>query len=246
MNMLLGQIKLETKLLMRDKAGLFWILVFPVFFIVLFGLIYRGTETWDNITPIQYIMPGIIVMAVMTTCIIATVTNFVEEREKGIYRRLSLTPLKRHTLIGGQIGNRYVVVLVQTIILIAVGVGVFGAKVEGNYLLFWGVLTLGALSFLAIGFALTGVIRTSKSAISVSMIPFFILMFLGGIFFPVDVMPGFLHPVSEALPSTHLNDALRMVAVEQAGVWEVLRELPVMLGWLVGCLALAVRFFRWD
>jgi len=83
MNMLLGQIKLETKLLIRDRAGLFWTLVFPVFFIVLFGLIYRG-ETWDDITPIQYILPGIIVMAVMTTCIIATVTSFVEEREKGI------------------------------------------------------------------------------------------------------------------------------------------------------------------
>ncbi len=55
MNMLLGQIKLETKLLMRDRAGLFWILVFPVFFIVLFGLIYRGAETWDEMTPIQYI-----------------------------------------------------------------------------------------------------------------------------------------------------------------------------------------------
>lgn len=247
MQVLLRQVKLETKLLFRDKGALFWTLAFPVFMIVLFGLIYQGQgETWDGMAPINYILPGIIVMAVMTTCLINTTTGFVEEREKGIYRRLSVTPLKRQTLIGGQIVNRYLVVLLQTVILIAVGIAFLGATIGGNYLLFWAVLTIGVLSFLSLGFAIAGFIKSAKSALPFSMALFFILLFLGGIFFPLEVMPEFLQPVCKALPSLHLNDALRMVAVEEVGFSEVWPEFLKLGGWLVVSSVIAVKFFKWE
>ena len=102
MKVLVGQMKLESKLFLRDKGNLFWALAFPVFMIVLFGLIYQG-QTWDGTPPINYILPGIIVMAVMATCLMNTTTGVVSDREKGIFRRLSLTPLKRQTLIGGRL-----------------------------------------------------------------------------------------------------------------------------------------------
>lgn len=245
MNILVGQIKLESKLFLREKEALFWTLAFPVFMIVIFGLIWKD-EAWDGIPTIGYLLPGIIVMAVMTTCIVSTATGVVEDREKGIFRRLSLTPLKRQTLIGGQIVNRYSIVLVQTALLIAVGIAFFGATIGGNLLLFWAVLTLGAISFLALGFALAALIKNEKGAHPVSMIVFFSLMFLGGCFFPIEQMPEFVHPICEALPSLHLNDALRMIAIENAGISDVWREIPLLLGWLGGCSALAVKFFRWE
>jgi ABC-2 type transport system permease protein len=245
MNTLASQMKLEFKLFLREKEALFWTLAFPVFMIVLFGLIWKE-ETWDGMPTIGYILPGIIVMAMMTTCIVSTATGVVEEREKGIFRRLSLTPLKRQTLIGGQIINRYLTVLVQTALLIAIGIAFFGAAIDGNLLLFWAVLTLGAISFLSLGFALAALIKNEKSAHPLSMIVFFTLMFLGGCFFPLEQMPEFVRPVCEALPSLHLNDALRMIAIEKAGASDIWREIPVLLGWLGGCSVLAVKFFRWE
>jgi ABC-2 type transport system permease protein len=244
-SVLASQIKLEAKLFLREKEALFWTLAFPVFMIVLFGLIWKD-EMFGPIPAINYILPGIMVMAVMVTCLLNTAMGTVEEREKGIFRRLSLTPLKRQTLIGGQIVNRYLIVLVQTAILIAIGVAFFGATIGGNHLLFWAVLTIGAFSFLALGFALAGFIKNEKAAHPISMIVFFALMFLGGCFFPIEEMPEFLHPVCEALPSLHLNDALRMIVVNGAGLSEIWQELPVLLGWLAGCSALAVKFFRWE
>mgnify|MGYP001094329699 CR=1 FL=1 len=245
MNTLAGQIKLESKLFLREKEALFWTLLFPVFMIVLFGLIWKD-ETFGPIPAINYILPAIMVMAVMVTCLVNTAMGVVEDREKGIFRRLSLTPLKRRTLIGGQIVNRYLIVLVQTVILIAIGVVFFGATIGGNYLLFWAVLTMGAFSFLALGFALTCLIKSEKAAHPISMIVFFVLMFLGGCFFSLEQLPGFLHPVCEALPSLHLNEALRMIAVEEAGLGAVWHELPILLAWLAGCSALAVKFFKWE
>jgi ABC-2 type transport system permease protein len=245
MKVLAGQIKLETKLFLRDKGDLFWALAFPVFMIVLFGLIYQD-QTWDGMPPINYILPGIIVMAVMSTCIMNTTTGVVGDREKGIFRRLSLTPLKRQTLIGGQIASRYLVVLVQALILIAIGITVFGVTIGGNYLLFWGALTLGALSLFALGFALTTFIKSEKGAVPAALAFFFVLMFLGGCFWPIEMMPEFLQPVCKALPSLHLNDALRMVVIDEAGFSTVWPEFLKLGGWLVVLSAIAVKFFKWE
>ena len=72
----------------------------------------------------------------MVTCIMNTTMGVVSDRGKGIFRRLSLTPLKRQTLIGGQIVTRYLIILVQALILIAIGVIFFKVTIGGNYFLF--------------------------------------------------------------------------------------------------------------
>ena len=88
--------------------------------------------------------------------------------------------------------------------------------------------------------------RTAKSATPIAMIVFFFLMFIGGIFFPVDIMPKGLEYVSNALPSTHFNNALRIVLVEGKSIVNVWLELVVVGSWMMGCLALSIKFFRWE
>ena len=245
--MLARQVWLETKLFLRRKDDLFWTLAFPVFFIVLFGLIYQDM-VWEDfgLRAIEYILPGIIVMALMTSGIMATATGFVEERERGIYRRLSLTPLKRHTILGGQLIQRYMVILAQTLLLLVVGTLAFHIRISGDLFWSWMVMTMGALCFLGIGFLLTGLIKSARAANGISMVVFFMLMFMGGIFFPNEMMPDFLRIFSNTLPSTNLNDALRMVAINGAGINEVWQELVIVGGWLVGSLLLAVKLFHWE
>jgi ABC-2 type transport system permease protein len=236
---------LETKLFLRSRDGLFWTLAFPVFFIVLFGLIYGDTR-WGDIRAIDYLLPGIIVMALMITSIMATATSFAEEREKGIYRRLSVTPLKKQVILGAQIINRYLIILVQTLILLLIGILAFKINIAGNYATFWLILTLGSVCFLTIAFSLTGLMRTAKSATPIGMIVFFLLLFLGRILFPIDVLPKGLDYISNVLPTSYLNDALRIVIIEGRGIADIWLELLAVLGWTVVCLALSIRFFRWE
>ncbi|MBE0430409.1 MAG: ABC transporter permease [Dehalococcoidia bacterium] len=247
MRILARQVRLETRLFLRRKDDLFWTLAFPLFFIVLFGLIY-GDIVWDffELRAIEYILPGIIVMALMTSGIMATTSGFAEERERGIYRRLSLTPLKRHTLLGGQLIQRYAVILVQTTLLLIVGSLAFSIQISGNLFWVWLVVTLGALCFLSIAFLLAGLIKSARAANGISMIVFFMLMFLGGVFFPNEMMPEFLRAFSNALPSTNLNDVLRAVMIMDRGIGEMWRELLFVGGWFVVSLLLAIRLFRWE
>lgn len=245
MSTLLGQIRLETNLLIRDKRSLFFTLAFPVIMILIFGVVFSG-QSWDGIPAINYLLPGIIVMSVMMACMSNNAVKITNDREKGIYRRLSLTPLKRQTLLTGHVFVRYLIMLASTALLIAIGVGAFKAQVGGNYFLFWFVLTVGALVFIALGFVLSSVVKNSNSANALCTAVLFPFMFLGASFWPLEQMPLSLRPVCEALPALHLNTALRVIVVQQAGLGVVWHEFPVMLAWLTGCSILAVKLFKWE
>ena len=217
-------------------------------FMVLFGLIYGDTKwTGMNMRSVDFLLPGIIVMGAMVTGIMRTSVAFVGEREKGIYRRLALTPLKRQTLIGSQLLQHYIVIILQTVLLIAVGVTAFKINISGNMLLFWLVLSIGALCFMSIGFALTGLIKTARSATPVNQMAYFTLMFLGGIFFPNSMLPkaSWQH-FANALPSTQMSDALRGVFYQGAGFGDIWQNLLIMAAWILACLAISIKFFRWE
>jgi ABC-2 type transport system permease protein len=247
MTALLRQTAIETKLFLRRRDELLWTLAFPIMFMVLFGLIY-GNTTWAgmDMRSVDFLMPGIIVMGAMVTGIMRTSAGFVQEREKGIYRRLALTPLKRQTLIASHLLQHYIVIIVQTVLLVAVGVFAFSVKISGNPLLFWLVLTLGALCFMSIGFALTGLIKTARSATPVTQMTYFIMMFLGGIFFPNSMLPGFLRPIADALPSAQMSNALRQVLYQGAGIGDIWQHLLVMAAWVLACYVISLRVFRWE
>jgi ABC-2 type transport system permease protein len=245
MTTLVRQIKPESKLFLRAKQALFLTLAFPVIMILIFGSVFGG-QSWSGVPAINYLLPGIIVMAMMMICMTNNAVSITNEREKGIYRRLSLTPLKRWTLLTGHLFVRYIIMLVSTGLLIVIGVEVFKAHVGGNPLTFWLVLTVGAVTFMTLGFVLTTLVKNTNSVQALSMAVLFPFMFLGTCFWPMDQMPAFLHPVCQALPTLHLNNALRMVVVEGAGFTAFWQDLLVMLAWLVGCSAIAVKFFKWE
>ncbi len=90
--------------------------------------------------------------------------------------------------MAGQILHRYFVIIVQILLLLAVGILAFKIRINGNYFWFWLVMTFGALCFLSIGFALTILIRSARSATPICMTVYFLLMFLGGLFFPINIM----------------------------------------------------------
>jgi ABC-2 type transport system permease protein len=238
---------MQMRLFLRRKDELFWTLAFPVLFILLFGAIY-GNSKWEgmSIRSIDYLLPGIIVMGAMVTGIMRTATGFVQEREQGIYRRLALTPLTRTTLIGSQLLQHYLVIIVQTLLLVAISGLAFKTHLTGNTALFWLTLSVGALCFMSIGFALTGLIKTLRSATPIIQITYFALMFLGGIFFPNSLLPKWLENAAGILPSTQMGDALRAVVYNGAGIGDIWQKLAIMGAWIAVCMVISIRFFRWE
>jgi ABC-2 type transport system permease protein len=138
------------------------------------------------------------------------------------------------------------VAIVDAVLILGIGYVVFNVHIVGSLLAVVGIVLLGSAAFLAIGFALASFLKTEEQAQGVVQVVQLPMMFLSGIFFSFDFLPGFLQTVARFLPLTYLGDALRQVMVNGTQVAPLGVDLAILAGWLVVCLGIAARSFRWE
>src|SRR6266446_2474645 len=163
-----------------------------------------------DLREIDFITPGMLGILLMWANF-AVGIQLVSWRELGITRRLAATPLKPISMISSQVVARLALSIVQTIILLALATWIFNIHIYGNLALLALVVVLGALTMLAIGFAVASFVKKTEAANSVILLVSFPMMFLGGSYFSTSGAPSFLQPVIHTLPLYYLNDALRQV-----------------------------------
>jgi len=198
-----------------------------------------------NLTNVAYLVPSILAMALMQLGIFAAIP-LVQQREKGILKRIGATPLARWKLVASNILLRLMVAAIDGVLIIGIGIALFNVQIVGSVLAMAGLILLGAGAFLAIGFLLASFLKTEEQATGVVQVIQMPMMFLSGIFFSFDFMPGWLQSVARLLPLTYLGDALRQVMVNGTQVAPLGVDLAILTGWLVVCLAVAARTFRWE
>jgi ABC-2 type transport system permease protein len=198
-----------------------------------------------EIKPAAYFVPSILAMALMQLGVFAAVP-LAAQREKLILKRLGATPLARWALVASNIAMRLLIAAAQATIIIAIGIVLFDVSVVGSLLLVAALIVLGALTFTAIGFVIASYARTEESANALTSVVQFPLMFLSGIFFPIDFMPEFLRPVATLMPLTYLGDSLRQVMVGGTPYVPLGVDVLVLAAWLIGSFAISARFFRWQ
>ena len=204
----------------------------------------KTLQTHD-LRAIDYLVPGILAMALMQLGIFAAV-ELVAERENKVLKRLGATPLRRSTMIISTVIFRLMVALVQAALIIIIARLVFDVPMLGSWLFLIVMVILGTLTFLALGYLLSAFAKTERTAIPLLMSIQFPMMFLSGIFFPAEMMPDFMMPIMNAMPLTYLGDSLRQIMVGSSALHPQYINAAVLGGWLVVCLIGAIRFFRWE
>lgn len=199
----------------------------------------------QEISNAAYFVPSILAMALMQLGIFASIP-LVSQREKGILKRLGATPLPRGTFVASNVIMRLIIAAVQTVLIVGIGAWLFGVTVIGNIAIAVGLITLGALTFLAIGYIIAAWARTEESANAMTSVVQFPLMFLSGIFFPISFMPGWLQPVAAFMPLTYLADGLRQTMVGGAAYASLGVDALVLGAWMVISFLISARFFRWQ
>ena len=126
---------------------------------------------------------------------------------------------------------RLVIALVQCVVIVAVGTLFFHVHVVGNWLHILGTVILGASTFISLGYFLVSFARTNESAQGLIQMVQFPMMYMSGIFFPVEHMPGFLRPIMSAIPLTYLGDALRHFMLQLPTEFGITRDLYLVTGY---------------
>ena len=171
----------------------------------------RATET-SMLTKkyrfIEFFVPGIIAMSVMTSSLSGAVHMNAELRQKGVIRKLATTPITRTDWILSNILYQLILAVISTMAILVVSYAVFSVRLQISAWLFV-FIVFEVFAFGGIGMILTRVANEAESATAAANFIMFPMMFLSGSFFPLEMMPRFLQTIARILPLYYVNEGLR-------------------------------------
>lgn len=236
----------ETKLFLRERAGVVALLGIPVALVVGFGLIPgfgKASKSLGGQIGTEYIASLGVAIVIVMLGLNGIPSVMGTYRERGILRRLSVTPVRPLTLLTAKLMVWLATVLVSVALVITVSRLAFGVPLPVRP--GWFVLSagLGVAALFALGMFVAAVAPTSRSAMGIGWLLFFPNMFLAGVYYPTDEMSHTLQVIGDYSP---LGAALHAVRQTWMGQDPRPLYLGIMAAWAVVAGLAAARFFRWD
>jgi ABC-type multidrug transport system permease subunit len=195
---------------------------------------------------VDFLVPGLLGMNLMGTGMWGIGFSLVVARNGNLLKRLIAAPARRSHVLAAQLGSRVLFLIPEAGALLVFARLVLGVPILGSYLLLACVSLVGALAFSGLGLLAAARPRTIEGVSGVMNLVMVPMWVFSGIFFSTDRFPPAMQPFVHALPLTALNDALRAVMLEGAGLGLLLPELGVLSAWGIVSFALALKLFRWQ
>jgi ABC-type multidrug transport system permease subunit len=195
---------------------------------------------------IDFLIPGLLGMNLMGTGMWSMGFTIANARMKKLLKRLVATPMRKTDFLLAQFLSRLIWLLIEVTVLVAFGWLVFGVRVNGSILLLAILCIIGGFSFSGIGLLTASRARTIEA---VSGLMNFIMMpmwLCSGVFFSYERFPDSVKPVIRLLPLTLLNDALRAVINDAAGLTQIAGKLALLAAWGLITFMIGLKVFRWQ
>lgn len=234
----------------RNPAAAFFTFAMPVLFLVVItALLGNDTATLPNGVETKassYYIASILAFSVVT----ATFTNLAMgttiARDNGILKRIRATPMPPGAYLSGRVLSSLAVTLILVVIVVAFGVLVYDVSMPTDTFLPFVVTTIvGAASFCALGLAVTALVPNADAAPAVVNAIIMPLLFVSGVFIPIDDGPEWIRVVAEIFPVRHYLVASIDSFLGVGDGWNV-TALVVLALWGVGGLLAASRWFSWE
>jgi ABC-2 type transport system permease protein len=239
----------ETKLFARDPLTLVFTFAFPLIMLFVLAEVF-GNSTADrdeivyrNVGAIDYYVPAYVALVAAAVGIISIPVRLTSYRELGVFRRFRASGMSAWTLIAAELAVTAALTLIGTILVVALTAAAYRNRAPVDVAGVVAIWLLVTLVFAALGILLGAVLPNARAAQAVGSILFFVMLMLCGAGPPPEVLSGVLRAAADALPLTH---AIRLLQDPWLGfAWEW-PPLAALAGFLVGSVALALRFFRWE
>jgi ABC-2 type transport system permease protein len=242
--MVAAQAGLETRTLLRNGEQLTLTLIIPLLLLAAFSL-EPLVSFGGGYTRIDFLTPGVIALAVMSTAFTSQAIATGFERRYGVLKRLGAEPLSRTGLIAAKTVTVIGVELGQTVIimLVALALGWSPNAVAAAVVVVPLLVLLGTAAFSGFALLLAGTLRAEATLAAANLI-YVVLLGVGGVVFPLTKFPAGARSLLELLPIGALSTGLRDVLANGAAF--PVKNIVTLAVWAVVGIALAVRFFRWE
>lgn len=241
MDQLLAQTRMELRLTLRRGEGVLITMIVPVVLLVFFAAIGIKPDNYER--PIDFLLPGMLALAVMSTGLVSLSIRTAYERSYGVLKRLGSTPLSRAELLGAKVISVVLIELVEIALLIGIAIAGYGWRPTGAFLAALLALILGTATFAGFGLMMAGALRAETTLAGANAL-YLLFLLVGGIVWPVSKLPGFLSWPARLLPSSAFADALRATLSSQPSLPWV--NLIIVAAWGAAALVIATRTFRWE
>ena len=192
----------------------------------------------------QFVAPGIIAMVVMMALMTGLPHAISYEKDIGTLDGMLVAPINRLSIILGKVMAQTTRGMIQGFIILILSVLLFGVIIEGNILLVIFLILLTVFSFVGLGILITSFTESEETATMVMMTLMFPMMFLSGVFFPLQQMPWYMQDIAHFLPLTYATTALRKVMVLGADISAITTELTILVIFGLVLLLIAVPMFK--
>jgi ABC-2 type transport system permease protein len=237
---ILAQTRVELLLTIRRGESVLITIIVPVVLLVFFASLNIVPA---GVRPIDFLLPGMLALAVMATGMVSLGIATAYERYYGVLKRLGGSPLPRGGLITAKILSVLVLEALQIVLLVGVAAGVYGWRPQGALAITILALVLGTAAFAGLGLAMAGGLRAEATLAGANGL-YLIFLLLGGGILPLDHLPAPLEALARALPAAALTNALR--ASMTNGTAFPGSDLILLAVWAVIILLVAMRTFRWE
>lgn len=198
---------------------------------------------------IDFALPGQIGFSLLSTAVFGTVFGLIFLKKSGVLKRMFATPTRAITILLSQATSRLIIALLQTILILALGIGLYGFYLPHGWITFFELIVLsiiGLIAFLGFGFYLTGIANDENAAgplINLVTLPQFLL---SGTFFATENLPGWIQPIANNLPLSYFNIAMRKITTEGGSLIDIWPYLLGLVAWGAVMYLLAARTFKWQ
>ncbi len=192
----------------------------------------------------DYFLPGIVGMTVMTTSMYSMTSICGEYRTRRYFKLLATTTLRKYEWLSSKILWYIISLILSLFATVAVGILVWDTHVVIGVVAL-AFIAVGALLFTSLGMLFGTVVRDPESGVAIANAIGFPMMFLSGSFWPLEQMPSYLQTVSKALPLTYLNAGLRDTMVF-GNLGSALGNLAVVSGLAIVLFILAAKLVSWK
>jgi ABC-2 type transport system permease protein len=240
MRAVLAQTRVELTLTLRRGESVLLAIGIPVLLLVFFSTVDVGFIARDD--PVDFVAPGVIALAVMSTAMVGVGIATGFERQYGVLKRLGASPLGRPALLGAKTLSILAVEALQIAVLVVIAL-LLGWEPDGSALAAALAVLLATAGFAGVGLLMAGTMR-GELVLAAANGLYLVLLLLGGMVIPLAKLPATARVVARLLPAAALSDALHGAFARAADV--PTRAWVVLLVWAVVAPLAAAMTFRWE
>jgi ABC-type multidrug transport system permease subunit len=200
----------------------------------------------DPVRYADWILPGILGMNMMFSCLFGVGYVVVRYRKNGFLKRLRATPLSSLEFITAQVASRMVLIMLITSFVYTGTHLLLDTRMEGSYLTLFAVGLVGAISMVSLGLIVSARVTSEELAGGLLNLINWPMMLLSGVWFSLEGTGETVQKLSQIFPLTHVLNSARAVILDGATFAEVAPSLAALTLLSVVFLAIGAAIFRWE